>query len=188
MKRAGRIVSYLLVLALVTTLLSGLGYAQSDAVEVKAAGNTLNVLEIVPTSDMATFGYMVKSWTDSNFASKVSAIGSSNYNNFKTYIQNAGLGTVSSSTLASTDYFKTQVLGLAADNALTINVTTKTPNDSDLISAVNNADLTILKYKLVKKTKIDDLIVCTTSSIEASAIKSPSIICKRSFIFFKSKL
>lgn len=144
MKRAERIVSYLLVLALVTTLLSGLGYAKSDAVEVKAAGNTLNVLEIVPTSEMATFGYMVKSWTDSNFAAKVSAVGSGNYNSFKTYIQNAGLGTVSSSTLASTDYFKTQVLGLAADNALTINVTTKTPNDSDLISAVNAADFIVI--------------------------------------------
>ncbi len=142
MKRAERIVSYLLVLALVTTLLSGLGYAKSDAVEVKAAGNTLNVLEIVPTSEMATFGYMVKSWTDSNFASKAGAIG--NYSNFKTYIQNAGLGTVSSSSLASTDYFKTQVLGLAADDALAINVTTKTPNDSDLISAVNNADFIVI--------------------------------------------
>ena len=144
MKKAERIVSYLLVLALITTLLSGLGYAKSDATEVKAAGNTLNVLEIVPTSDMATFGYMVKSWTDSNFAAKVSAVGSGNYNSFKTYIQNAGLGTVSSSTLASTDYFKTQVLGLAADNALTINVTTKTPNDSDLISAVNAADFIVI--------------------------------------------
>lgn len=142
MKRAERIVSYLLVLALVTTLLSGLGYAKSDVVEVKAAGNTLNVLEIVPTSEMATFGYMVKSWTDSNFASKAGAIG--NYSNFKTYIQNAGLGTVSSSSLASTDYFKTQVLGLAADDALAINVTTKTPNDSDLISAVNNADFIVI--------------------------------------------
>ena len=144
MKRAERIVSYLLVLALVTTLLSGLGYAKSDAVEVKAAGNTLNVLEIVPTSDMATFGYMVKSWTDSNFAAKVSAVGSSNYSSFKTYIQNAGLGTVSSSTLNSTDYFKTEVLGLPTSDPLTINVTTKTPNDSDLISAVNNADFIVI--------------------------------------------
>lgn len=144
MKRAEKIVSYLLVLALVTTLLSGLGYAKSDAVDVKAAGNTLNVLEIVPTSDMATFGYMVKSWTDSNFASKVSAVGSGNYNSFKTYIQNAGLGTVSSSTLNSTDYFKTEVLGLPTSDPLTINVTTKTPNDSDLISAVNNADFIVI--------------------------------------------
>ena len=102
MKKAERIVSYLLVLALITTLLSGLGYAKSDATEVKAAGNTLNVLEIVPTSDMATFGYMVKSWTDSNFASKAGAV--SNYNNFKNYIQDAGLGAVTSSTIASTDY------------------------------------------------------------------------------------
>ena len=142
MKKAERIVSYLLVLALVTGLLTGLGYAKSEAVDVKAAGNTLNVLEIVPTSDMATFGYMVKSWTDSNFASKAGAV--SNYNNFKTYIQNAGLGTVNSSTLTSTDYFKTQVLGLASSDPLTINVTTKTPNDSDLISAVNNADFIVI--------------------------------------------
>lgn len=144
MKKAERIVSYLLVLALVTSLLTGLGFAKSDTVDAKAAGNTLNVLEIVPTSDMATFGYMVKSWTDSNFASKVAAVGSGKYDSFKTYIQNAGLGTVSSSTLTSTDYFKTQVLGLAADDALTINVTTKTPNDSDLISAVNSADFIVI--------------------------------------------
>jgi len=142
MKKAERIVSYLLVLALITTLLSGLGYAKSDATEVKAAGNTLNVLEIVPTSDMATFGYMVKSWTDSNFASKAGSV--SNYSNFKTYIEGAGLGTVSSSTLNSTDYFKTSVLGLSSSDPLSITVTTKTPNDSDLISAINSADFIVI--------------------------------------------
>ncbi len=152
MKKAERIVSYLLVLALVTGLLTGLGYAKSEAVDVKAAGNTLNVLEIVPTSDMATFGYMVKSWTDSNFASKAGAV--SNYNNFKTYIQNAGLGTVNSSTLTSTDYFKTQVLGLASSDPLTISVTTKTPNDSDLISAVNNADFIVINQTVPSALRI----------------------------------
>ena len=152
MKKAERIVSYLLVLALVTGLFTGLGYAKSEAVDVKAAGNTLNVLEIVPTSDMATFGYMVKSWTDSNFASKAGAV--SNYNNFKTYIQNAGLGTVNSSTLTSTDYFKTQVLGLASSDPLTISVTTKTPNDSDLISAVNNADFIVINQTVPSALRI----------------------------------
>lgn len=152
MKKAERIVSYLLVLALITTLLSGLGYAKSDAVEVKAAGNTLNVLEIVPTSDMATFGYMVKSWTDSNFASKAGAV--SNYNNFKNYIQDAGLGAVTSSTIASTDYFKTQVLGLSSSDPLSITVTTKTPNDSDLISAVNNADFIVINQTVPSALRI----------------------------------
>ena len=47
MKKAERIVSYLLVLALVTSLLTGLGYAKSDTVDAKAAGNTLNVLVLL---------------------------------------------------------------------------------------------------------------------------------------------
>ena len=38
--------------------------------------------------------------------------------------------------------------------------------------AVNNADLTILKYKLVKKTKIDDLIVCTLTKLPDSFKKA----------------
>jgi len=34
-----------------------------------------------------------------------------------------------------------------------------------LQKAVNNADLTFLKYKFVKKTKIDDLLVCTITKL-----------------------
>ena len=152
MKKAERIVSYLLVLALITALLSGLGYAKSDVVEAKADDDTFNVLEIVPVENMATFGYMVASWTNSNFASKAAAV--SNYNNFKSYIQDAGLGTVDGSTLESTDYFNTQVLGLAEDDALDIRVTTTTPSDSDLISKVNSADFIIINETVPSALRI----------------------------------
>ncbi len=59
MKKSAKKISYLLVLALLISLLSGLGYVNKQATEIKAAGksysSTFNVLEIVPTSSMASF-------------------------------------------------------------------------------------------------------------------------------------
>lgn len=38
--------------------------------------------------------------------------------------------------------------------------------------AIDNADLTVFKYKLVKKTRIDDLLVCTLAVMPDSFKKS----------------
>lgn len=109
MKKAGKFLSYLIILALVVSLMSGLGF---KAEAVKADSSTYNVLEIVPDESMGTFGLLIgdnsllnlgspQNWADGdvqtfveNFGgSIVTSGGSYTYtcNYFQTLLTNAGI-------------------------------------------------------------------------------------------------
>lgn len=153
MKKAGKFISYLLVLAMVTSLLSGLGF-KSEKVDAKITAPNFTVLEIVPDKSMGTFGYLVDGYfgqgltsTDSQATSIYSGNG-----NLRTYLIGANLCENRNDKFVSTDYFEEHFLDNIQDTDWTVTVNTRTP--SNLTEAdINSADMIVISESVPSTLK-----------------------------------
>ena len=140
MKKAGKFISYLLVLAMVTSLISGLGI-KPESVDAKITAPNFTVLEIVPDKSMGTFGYLVDGYFGMglSMASDSTAISQKFNGNgtLRTYLSSAGLAG-SGTPYTSTNYFEEHYLKSIQNIDWNVTVKTKTPADlqeSDILSA-----------------------------------------------------
>ncbi len=144
MKKAGKFISYLLVLAMVTSLLSGLGF-KSEKVDAKITAPDFTVLEIVPDKSMGTFGYLVDGYfglgltsTDTQATSIYTGNG-----NLRSYLIGAGLCQNRTDKFVSTNYFENEVLKEIEDVDWNVTVKTRTPADLSE-SDINSADMIVI--------------------------------------------
>lgn len=186
MKKAGKIVSYLLVLALVTSLFSGLGVKSKQA-NAKITAGSFTVLEIVPHKSVATFGYLVDGYfgqglTKSSDNTEITSIYSSN-GALRQYLIDNNLCNNETDKFVSKNFFEEKILKAVSNVDWTVTVNTRTPStltESD----VNSADLIVinetvpdqLKYKykwngsswVKESTKIINDVTFRTSGYELS--------------------
>lgn len=135
MKKAGKFLSYLLVLTLVVSLMSGLGF-KSEA--VKADSSTFYVLEIVPDESMGTFGLLIGDRTllDLGGSTKNWARGA-----VQTFVTGFG-GSIDTSNGAYTcTYFQTLLSNAGINKAVHLD-TVKPGNLTDAL--IKNADLIVI--------------------------------------------
>lgn len=152
MKKAGKIISYLLVLTLVTGLFTGIGVLKASKTMVKAETRSFNVLEIVPDASMATFGYLVAGQEPTIGGKGVLAncAGNSAEGGMADFLNTNGYGVITRdgdnkvTGYSSSNYFVEKVLKRAvgsASDTWNVTVTVKTPeqlnSDSSAIDSAN---------------------------------------------------
>lgn len=137
MKKAGKIVAYLLVLVMLASCFTGFG-TKSEEVKATDSNGNFVVLEIVPHEDMGTFGYLVagqeaefdRTW----FTNEITKANS----NLKNFMTTNGLWDAASNK--STDYFRTQ-MGVTKS----VDVVVKTPADLEEDSSIiDEADFIVI--------------------------------------------
>ncbi len=167
MKKAGKIISYLLVLTLVTGLFTGIGALKADSTEVKAETRSFNVLEIVPDKSMATFGYLVAGQEPAIGGNSVLKNCTGNTTTMAKFLSENGYGeitydeTVTPAKVTgykSKNYFVEKVLKRAvgsSDDTWNVTVTTKTPEElnSDS-SAIDSADFIVINQTVPTNLRI----------------------------------
>lgn len=165
MKKAGKILSYLLVLTLVVSLMSGLGFENE---EVKAGdASNFYVLEIVPDTSMGTFGLLlgrrtlldVKEGTQANW-------GRSDVRTFVKkfdYTLNTSDGSYTydkPSGAEGDSYFESLLKSEGIDKA--VHLDTVTPSDSQMATLLSRADLIVINqtvpscFKGITRKTFDD--------------------------------
>ncbi len=167
MKKAGKLLSYLLVLTLITGLFSGLGIAKSPTVEANAAV-TFNVLEIVPDKSMATFFYFVDlnihtntSKSDNPLYSKIDTNAVAGTVN--TFLKNALCGELKNGAFESTDYFNENVLKRAGITNANIKINTVTPSElENSIGLLNSANLIVINETVPKELRFSGQVTMKT--------------------------
>lgn len=172
MKRTGKVITYLVVLAMVTSLFAGLGFADK---KVSANVNkTFTVLEIVPNTSMRQFGYLIAGQEPIDIKAVNTAKVGSGDSSFRTYINNSGIGTIEASgNYVSNDVFRTQVLpaktSLNENIDWTINYNFKT--FSDLSDAdINSADLIVITDSVPSQLQVSGVTVSSFNSLSNSDI------------------
>ncbi|MBQ6025797.1 MAG: DUF5057 domain-containing protein [Lachnospiraceae bacterium] len=152
MKRTGKVITYLVVLAMVTSLFAGLGFADK---KVSANVNkTFTVLEIVPNESMRQFGYLISGQEPINIKAVNTARVAAGDSSFRTYINNSGIGTINAGgDYVSNDVFRTEVLP------------SKTPSNENIDWTVN------YKYKTFAQLSDSDItsadLIVITDSVPA---------------------
>ena len=146
MKKAGKFISYLLVLAMVTSLISGLGIKPENA-DAKITAPNFTVLEIVPDKSMGTFGYLVDGYFGMGLNSASDAQTISNTftgnQNLRNYLIGAGLAQNVTTSYTSTNYFEEHYLKSIQDTDWNVTVKTRTAADLNE-SDINSADLIVI--------------------------------------------
>ncbi len=153
MKKAGKFISYLLVLAMVTSLLSGLGF-KSEKVDAKITAPNFTVLEIVPDRSMGTFGYLVDGYFGQGYtstASQATSIYTGN-GNLRSYLIGAGLCENRADKFVSTNYFEEHFLKSIENVDWTVTVITRSPADLSE-SDINSADMIVISETVPSNLK-----------------------------------
>lgn len=105
MKKSKKIISLALVVVMVASLFSALGFAGAFGSESVAASGEVNmtyrVIEIVPASSKASFGYLVKGQEPVNIADYMEK---NNSDTFATTLKNRGVGEVTKDTSGNYAY------------------------------------------------------------------------------------
>ncbi len=168
MKKAGKLISYLLVLTLITGLFSGLGIANSSAIEAKA-DETYYVLEIVPDKSMATFFYLVDMTKHTNTidpkigGKKIASNVVENSSKPGKFLK--GLyGQMDGNTYKSTDYFYEKILKPAGKQNVNIKVVTVTPSDfteKTIDSYLEVADLIVINETVPEALQVSGVEMTT---------------------------
>ena len=156
MKKAGKFFSYVLVLTLIVSLMSGLGF---KAEKVDAATTTYTVLEIVPDKSMGTFGLLVGDYNTPvdfddvkindgvEFLRQKDAGGTENWSAAGSFLSTHNIGTVDTTNkkYTSNDYFRQNILKSINADAVnwTINVLTRTP-DQVTTDVLKSADFIVI--------------------------------------------
>ncbi|MCQ2495745.1 MAG: DUF5057 domain-containing protein [Lachnospiraceae bacterium] len=173
MKKSKKFISFALVVVMVASLLSALGFAMSSE-SVSAASKvnmTYRVIELVPASSSASFGYLVSGQEPINIASYMQK---NNSDTFATTLKNAGIGEVSKSGddyyYTSYNWFVENCLPKTNESGqeLAWNVDVMTYTPSQLKEALKDADFVNNTFNMV------DLFVFT----EAGSNGFPSVVSK----------
>jgi len=173
MKKSKKFISLALVVVMVASLLSALGFAMSSE-SVSAASKvnmTYRVIELVPASSSASFGYLVSGQEPINIASYMQK---NNSDAFATTLKNAGIGEVSKSGddyyYTSYNWFVENCLPKTNESGqeLAWNVDVMTYTPSQLKEALKDADFVNNTFNMV------DLFVFT----EAGSNGFPSVVSK----------
>ena len=163
MKKAGKFVSYLLVMALVTSLLSGLGI-KAEKANAKITAGKFTVLEIVPHKTMGTFGYLVDGYFGRNLNQAENhsdiQLAYAGDTHLRSYLIGAGLCEDNNTEYISTNYFEENVLKTISDINWDVTVLTRTPknlNEAD----INAADMIVINQTVPADLKKSGVTVKT---------------------------
>ena len=152
MKKSGKFFSYVLVLALIVSLLSGLGF---KAENVSADPITYHVLEIVPDRSMGTFSLLVGDYNNAVSVNDVEILRlkddgqPENWSSAASFLSTHKIGSVNTTakTYTSGDYFRQNILKAIDPNAVNWNIDVKTRTPSEVEADINllkNADLIVI--------------------------------------------